>query len=588
MRNIGSLNRVKLLAIVVCLTLLAYWTSSHQIIWFTPTAVLDSRALWFTPVISLDNGMKLFGVADGATENYLGIPYAKAPVGDLRWSAPQEYVPTIADKGNFSAKAFGQPCVQPAGPDATAPSEKWIGDEDCLFLNVYVPSNPASSEPLPVALWIHGGSFTTGQGALYPGGALASLRNDVIIVTTNFRLNLFGHLGSKELAETAEDGGTGNYGLLDQRMAMRWVRKNIAAFGGDPSHVSLFGESSGALSISSHLLSDNSAPFFDAAVMQSGAFNAESNIQPMTDAQRTFEIVLDLASCDNVDCLKSLTTDELKAIAGDAARATYAIRPRVYCVNVWCLTADGVDLTGNALTLIGSGKANSRGVPVILGTNQDEGIIFANLVQDPNATLTDLYNQWSETIPLIDDTDIAKLSEIYLKNVTNTYPSFEGDVLAPLYYGNGTLPFWAADRSMGDRLFACSAIHSAQYLAITGPTYAYHFEHASKDTNAVVHGGEVPYVFSDLATFSEGSKFGFNGFDEDDLLVAEKMANMWLNFFVNGDPGDPRWVEVTEGSDNILRIMGADNMTVADTSFKKQECAFWLEHYRKEIASVAY
>lgn len=567
---------MRLIAFSCLAILLVYWTRTSENL-----QGLRQRTLWFNPRVVLDNGMKLFGKNTGVTESYLGIPYAQAPVGDLRWSAPQEYIPSIADKAGLSAKDFGSKCVQPPGPggDPTSPPEMWSGEENCLFLNVYVPKKPASSDPLPVALGIHGGQYNIGEGAQFPGEYLASFRNDTIVITINYRLNMFGFLGSKELVETA-NGGTGNYGLLDQRMAMKWVRENIETFGGDSSRVTIFGESAGANSIGAHLMSANSAPYFDAAVMESGGLNIFST-QPLANAHRTFNAVLDVSSCDNVGCLRALSTDELKEVASKATQAVNAFSSRDASIfGVWVSTVDGVELTDDPLTLLESGNVNPRGVPIIMGTNSDEGVIFG---VSHVGTDEELYDYWNNLHGgSLNATDLAELAKIYLVENKGTYPSkFEGDVFPGLLLGKGSLPFWAAERSAGDMEFTCFSRHAAQYLAKTGPTYIYHFEHLNKDVHVALHSMELPYVFGHLA-FAD--YFFPNGIDDDDFQLADKMASMWLNFFLNGDPGDPRWVAVSEGANNILRIIEADNLAVADDTWKEQECDFWVPYYKKLLA----
>ena len=231
------------------------------------------------PSVVLPNKMILHGSAEGDSDvnSFKGVPYATPPLGDLRWKPPIPYVPSQEDVTNgVDATSFGRMCFQPI--DGSPYNSTFVGSEDCLFLNVYRPGGSLDGSPLPVAVWIHGGSFVTGSGELYNGTSLAAYGSDlgkeVVVVTLNYRLNVFGFLGSKDLIAADPSGTTGNYGIQDQRLALSWVRENIASFGGDPASITIFGESAGAGSVSSHLSMPSSTPFYDAAVMESGGEDA--------------------------------------------------------------------------------------------------------------------------------------------------------------------------------------------------------------------------------------------------------------------------------------------------------------------------
>ena len=213
-----------------------------------------ARARSGTSVVSISQG-KLRGVIIGNTSVYANIPYAAPPVKELRWRPPQR---PSGWSGVRDATSFGPQCRQPSG----------AGVEDCLQLNVFTPLGTTPSSKLPVMVWIHGGAFQTGSAV---GFTLQNMTNylegQVVAVSVNYRLNIFGFLGSENLRQRSPDGGTGNYGIQDQRAALQWVQENIHAFGGDKDKVTIFGESAGAGSVTNHLVQRKSFPFFRAAIM---------------------------------------------------------------------------------------------------------------------------------------------------------------------------------------------------------------------------------------------------------------------------------------------------------------------------------
>ena len=250
-------------------------------------------------VVTVTQG-KLRGVWRGDVWSFSGIPYAQAPLGDLRWRPPQP-PPIVA--GIRDASAFGPIAPQNgAAPGITGPADpEWseAQSEDCLSLNVWTPELPgapgAPGRGRPVMVFVHGGGFTSGSGSvfLYRGGSLAR-NGDAVVVTINYRLGALGFLGHRGLAEA--DGSTGNWGLHDQVAALRWVRANIGVFGGDPANVTVFGESAGGFSIAS-CSAPAAAGLFRRAVVQSGA----AHVHTLEEAARTAEQlagVLGLASCD--------------------------------------------------------------------------------------------------------------------------------------------------------------------------------------------------------------------------------------------------------------------------------------------------
>lgn len=213
-----------------------------------------------TDVITLAEGPIRGLVADGM-QRFLGIPYAAAPVGDLRWRPPN---PPAAWDEPLDAFAFGSVCAQDA--DASFPGFGYVSDtEDCLYLNVFTPASGAAGHNLPVMFWIPGGGLFMGGSSDYDPSAL--VREGVVFVSINYRVSIFGFFSHPVI--NAEGHAAGNYGIMDQQFALDWVRRNIAKFGRDPANVTIFGESAGGISVLSHLASSGSADLFHKAILQS-------------------------------------------------------------------------------------------------------------------------------------------------------------------------------------------------------------------------------------------------------------------------------------------------------------------------------
>ncbi|MDB5447363.1 MAG: carboxylesterase, partial [Phenylobacterium sp.] len=211
---------------------------------------------------------RLEGASDGSVDRFLGIPYASPPVGELRWRAPRR---PAAWTGVRPAVSYGADCMQNA-----MPGMRWKPQpisEDCLYLNVWRPAQPAAT-PRPVMVWIHGGGFSTGSGAwpIYEGSNLA--KHGVVVVTINYRLNRFGFFAHPALMAQRTEEPVANYGLMDQVAALRWVHDNIAAFGGDPANVTIFGESAGGFAVNYLLTMPSARGLFAKAIVESGGGSA--------------------------------------------------------------------------------------------------------------------------------------------------------------------------------------------------------------------------------------------------------------------------------------------------------------------------
>ena len=465
-----------------------------------------------TPAIVTTSG-PVKGFMHKNTAEFLGIPYAAPPVGSLRWMPP---TPFGKWHGVLKATSFGNVCTQGGSSGVT-------GSEDCLFLNIYVPrfkknSNKHHGGGLPVMFWIHGGGLTSGAGSLYDPTPLLRPEN-VIVVTINYRLGYLGFFA--ESALDAESHDAGNYGLMDQQFAMQWVQNNIAAFGGDPSNVTIFGESAGGHSVYCQLASPTAAGLFSHAIAESGSYLIfDAFIQPIVTllvGESTGSALIpggdSVASglgCTTAACLRALSNADV-----------FNVQPGTLYAFV-----DGTLLTQTPGEAFASGNFNK--VPVIAGTNHDEWRLFVAQQYDgsghPILTETE-YN----------DAAIALWGPLLGPIIPSIYPYAS--------YSSGGVALGASGT---DGIFACSARNGDALLSKFTTTYAYEFN----DENAPPHQSDLPGLTFPLGAFHSAElQYLFNiGFfqelDAAQLQLSAAMVSYWTNFAVSGDPNGgtlPTW-----------------------------------------------
>jgi para-nitrobenzyl esterase len=466
-------------------------------------------------------------VAEGA-RTWLGIPFAEPPVGELRWRAPQ---PPARWEGLREAIAPGPMCPQKPSPLAGVSGDAVaaVGDEDCLYLNIWAPANAVD---LPVMFWIHGGGNTIGSGDGYIGASLATSQ-DVVVVTINYRLGPFGWFAHPALATGSPVDDSGNFGTLDIIRALEWTRDNIAAFGGDPDNVTVFGESAGAFDTLAMMASPLASGLFHKAISQSGGFSPT----PMTEAQldetdgghpySAREIVNRLLIADG------RATDREAAAAVQDGMSQTELRAYLYdktpddifalwggsgfgMINAPDNFGDGHVLPALATAAIYSNPENHNVVPVILGTNRDEPALF--MAQDPAHTTRFLW-----VFPRLKDEDA------YLRTVRYGALAWKArgvDELAEYMTAAGN-PQVFAYRFDWDELGSRAGYDLSKALGAT-------------------HFLEVPFVFGDFVNFPLA--YLFPGEDAERDQLSERMMSYWAQFAYTGDPGQgrdgtlPRWV----------------------------------------------
>jgi para-nitrobenzyl esterase len=485
------------------------------------------------------------------TFTWLGIPFAKPPVGPLRWRAPQPPEPW---SGTREALSLGSACPQLANPLGDAPDAKKgsvTGHEDCLYLNVYAPrasADEAAARRLPVLFWIHGGGNSVGHAGPYDGSSLAGTYN-VVVVTANYRLGPLGWFRQASLIADAlnDDDRSGNWGTLDQIRALEWVRDDVAAFGGDPNNVTIFGESAGGEDVLALLLSPRAAGLFHRAICESGGTDTASleSAQNYTDdaapghehssAEATLRILFPgAARADARKRAEALRPSEvavkLRAAPIDAIFAAYdaATDNRMGMLDLPEVLRDGAVVpTDDALALFEQGRWNR--VPVILGSNRDELKLF--MFGDPKQV-----RWWFGFLPRMRDPRRYELTAQYA-----TLSWKRGGVDGP----------------------------AEAMRATPGPdVFAYRFDWDEEPSFlgsdfgkllGAAHGLEIPFVFRDF----EGSPF-HRLFTERNRVareeLADDMSSYWAQFAYSGTPGRgrsgqlPEWKpwDVTDGADKFI------------------------------------
>ncbi len=469
------------------------------------------------------------GHVDGGARRFLGIPFAQPPVGALRWASPRRAGPW---DGILVADEMSEPCAQ---EDAlTTPASE---NEDCLYLNIWTPDR-ALEEPLPVLFWIHGGGNSSGStadeiplgvgGLFYDGRSLAENR-DVVVVSTNYRLNVFGFLSHPALA--AEDASypySGNQGLQDQRMALEWVRDNIRAFGGDPGNVTIFGESAGSFNVCYHIVSPQSRGLFHRGIGQSGGCTFRN--PTLEEAHERTGRLLESTGCDGADdalrCLREQPVSALLSASGGFGPAV-----------------DGGVVPEQPRVLFDRGAFAK--VPYVLGSNSDEGTLF--LLQTPPVQTEEEYRVALE----------ARYGE-RAPEIAATYPVAD--------FAN---PNDALARATGDAVLVCGTYDTARRAAAGGAdVWLYNFSWPVLTDILpflrATHGAEIAFVFGSAESPTPA-----------DAAISESMQGYWSRFARRGDPngdGALDWPRYEEATDRRINF-DADNTIL--TGFRREECEMW-------------
>ncbi|ECN9267016.1 carboxylesterase/lipase family protein [Salmonella enterica subsp. enterica serovar Typhimurium] len=462
------------------------------------------------PLVETQNG-KIMGSVRDNIHIWLGIPYAAPPTGDLRWRAPH---PVVSWTGIRETTMYPRASWQDTEHCKSLGGNSVAFSEDCLYLNIWSPAIIQGS--LPVMIWLHGGSYTTGSGSLplYDGGALA--KRGVVVVTVNYRL---GHLGffAHPALENEEKESINNFALLDQIAALNWVKENITAFGGDKHNITLFGGSAGARSVLSLMASPRSKGLFHKAIIQSGYM--------LPDIPREKALENGIAVAKHFG-LHYATAEQLRAIP---AQEFWPLRPP--------LKTSPIPISGDSVLplpmsdIFRTGKQHP--MPVLIGSNSDEASVMSSFGIDPAHA-------------------IGQLRKSCLSGL---------GLLRLLY------PYVKGDGDLGRQVFRDIAFTTSGYTVMKAqqhvgePCWRYFFDYLAEEEhgisiNGASHGSEVPYVFNTLSMVEPKRSY----ITQNDLIFSTHVADYWVNFSSYGSRdndvlhGPVRWPACIQGRDYLLRI----------------------------------
>jgi para-nitrobenzyl esterase len=471
----------------------------------SPAAVPD--------IVRVDNG-RVKGVVNNGVTAFKGIPFAAPPVGPLRWKAPQ---PPSRWKGVRTALDFGPRCMQGNIYDDMVFRDKGPA-EDCLYLNVWTPATSAKAR-LPVMVWIYGGGFAAGAASEPRQDGQNLAKKGVVVVSMNYRLNVFGFFAHAELAGESEHHSSGNYGLLDQLAALRWVHKNVAGFGGDPANVTIFGESAGSFSVSALMASPLAQGLFHRAIGESGAFfGSVLSLKPLSRSEE--------ADAKFAESLGAHSLAELRARpAAELLDAAVKQNPIRFAPNI-----DGYFLPRSVREIFAGGQQSH--VPLLAGWNRDEGSYHSIFQKDePTATnfvayahqhFGDRAGRFLELYPAEND-DQAKRS---------------------------------AQDLAGDQFIAFSTWKWLEMQGATGNSTLYRYEFddappaAANAEATAYHSAEIEFVFGALASKNLPWR-------PEDNALSDLMSSYWANFARIGDPngtGLPAWPAYGKESYAVMHL----------------------------------
>jgi para-nitrobenzyl esterase len=500
-----------------------------------------SNAFAAKVALKVDQGI-LNGDTEDSVQVFKNIPYVAAPIGELRWRAPQ---PGPNWTGARDATEFGPVCPQNQKPSQFIPKLPY--SEDCLSLNVWSPSTTSPAK-LPVMVWIYGGAFVTGGSAIpiYDGTDLA--KRGVVVVSFNYRLGELGFFAHPALAsEHTSDDATGNFGLLDQIAALKWVQKNIGAFGGDANNVTIFGESAGGMSVNDLMASPMARGLFAKAISESGL-----GLNEIPTLAKAEQASIDWGTAMGVTGSDAAALAKLRAIKADdilkhraSEQTEGGIAPFV----------DGKVITDQVSVLFAKGEIAK--VPYIAGSNSNEASLAKAIGSDPVKDLA----KFGDALP--------KVRAVYEMDGKLTDEEFGRQVF-------------------GDSLFTSAAQTLAGFVAKNGETarvyhFAYIADHFKGQLPGVNHGGEIPFVFG-----FRGLGFFANFTSDLDRRVATQMGDYWVNFAKTGDPngaGLPTWPAFSNGARDTLLV---DDTTKTVADFRRGQVQIMTGVWSKRVGLIAY
>lgn len=502
------------------------------------------------------------GVLEHGIRSFLGIPYAKPPLGELRFKEPEPH-PSWTDILECTQQA--KMC-----PQMHLVKEIMLGHEDCLYLDVHVPREKNTSNFLPVMFWIYGGGYAFGdeyEFGVYNVKHLVE-KHDIIIVSVNYRLGPFGFMALDELKAESQMQSTGNYGLIDQVLGLKWVKDNIRTFGGDPNRVTIMGESAGAFSVCWHMVSPLSTGLFSGAIMESGSCDTRYMFRTYDNAQSYSRLWTNTHGCNNtagptlLKCMRSAKVGDFLQLVNISKFPGF--HPKLYPAWPWTATIDHVALLDIPLISINKGEFNQ--VPLIIGHNHDEfsiGVPFIPLMVpgfrrpiDPEV--------WDHTLMYFFDNDKSVVEKI-----KKTYPVVNNSY------------FDVAVRITTDYFFVCPSRRAARSISQHHQSvwmYQFNFDKGWFYNQSLgdFHASELLMIFDNYIILHPS---------HDDDQMAKTFHLHWTNMFKYGSPNSPSGIIPPEKPDIVINWPAWDsdlkqniNLNIPpsiDDHLSENLCNFW-------------
>lgn len=495
---------------------------------------------------------------------FTGIPYAAPPVGDLRWKAPQ---PPEKWEGILSADKFSNCAVQNRIPTVISKvlslkmgtdilSHSGIStaekiSEDCLYLNIWTNSNDEKKDKHPVIIYIHGGSYTSGSGSInfYNGESMA--KKGAVFVTINYRLGIFGFYANRELTKESDYNASGNYGILDQIMAIKWIKENVSAFGGDPENITIAGESAGSMSVNILQASPLAKGLFQRVIGESGSVfgsrGLKGSIMPtLSIAEKSGSELEKMLEVSSLEDLRSLPSDKLLEVSKN-----FRNRPIV----------DGYVLPDTIYNIYASGEEND--VPALIGYNGNESSLFICLPWPLS-----LASQYS-----------AVNAEEFKQKIQATYGNKTDDFFSIYSAGNNDEALKSQLESGAIHWFAWHMYTWANLQSKTGKenVYTYYFTHIQPGSSQLIewgafHGSEIAYAYGNLDKIDLSYK-------DYDYRLSDTMQSYWYNFAATGNPngaGLPQWSAYNINNEKTTMELGNQIKMIATPN--KDEMDFFTKY----------
>jgi para-nitrobenzyl esterase len=459
--------------------------------------------------VKTENGM-LQGVAESGIRTFKGVPYAEPPVGNLRWKEPQ---PLKKWEGIHKADHFGPRAMQKYIYDDMQFRSDGVS-EDCLYLNIWTPSQNGR-EALPVLVYFYGGGLLAGDGSEFRYDGESMSRKGIIAITVNYRLGVFGFLSYPELSKESSYHASGNYGLMDQTAALRWIKKNIAAFGGDPDRITIAGESAGSFSVNAQMVTPLSGGLFSAAIGESGGIMGFRLIPSLSEAEKIGAKFVDKIGVKSLTELREMPADKLLELS---------MKPGI---GEFPIDVDGYFFPESPAALYKAGKISK--VPLLVGWNSQEGS-WENILGDQLPTKENFINAVRKLYPSTAD----QILKVYVVNSDADVKQVATDLAGDRFIAYGTWRWAELQTKAGSQVY--------RYIFTQPrPGLRADINNASKKiipNTGAVHSAEIEYALGNLPTNR------VYDWQSDDYKVSSILQSYFLNFIIAKNPngfGVPYW-----------------------------------------------